>query len=186
MKKLVVVLAIAMLLVPAALFGQQVKGDKELGLNGNLMFSSAGGATTSNGNIFLSLGYFVTRQMEVKFGGGINISATPMDQLDQFGQPTGQRYTMWNNSPMFNAGFVYNFAAEGRKAFPYIGTDFQTVGTVGTNIASSWENMARPNGGVKVFFKRNIAFDTNFGYDKILKTGGGNQFDARMGFLFVF
>ena len=103
-------------------------------------------------------------------------------------------------NPTITAGAVYVFSGDGQKTAPYLGADYSTIGmhsgpnliVSGTKITGNypldWTNNIRPNGGVKFFVKRNLAFDFNVGWDKDLDSNSSdiNTFDIRFGFSYVF
>jgi len=199
----VAVLLVLLLAVPAS--AQQEKGDKELQLNANLSVTSGGGSSTGNGSVNILLGYYLTRQFEIRGGTGIGIMALQACSHTQSSAGvltcTAFDKSQVVGNPTFTAGAVFNFAAQGQKVAPYIGGDYSAIGvhsagalkltsstTFSQNFPLNWTSNIRPNGGIKFFIKRNIALDINVGWEKDLgdNSSGLNTFDTRIGFSYVF
>jgi hypothetical protein len=158
---------------PAA--AQQEQGDKELSIFATTATSFGGGTPTfTNGTIVPGIGYFITRQVEVSGISFISISG---------GGGTG-------TSVDFGLGGTldYNFAKEGRKAFPYLGIELDWFNVSGSPRTNDVE--IRPHGGFKFFVKRNVALDLNAGYRRGIsgpfKDAGLNIIDVRFGIKFIF
>ena len=147
-------------------FAQQEKGDKEVQLNG-FIFATTGDQKIANGNIGVGLGYFITAKNEIGFGTDLTITRGGGD----FSFDAGVR------------GFYrYNFAKSGKKAYPYIDLSMfiEDVKNAGDS------TIALPSFGFKYFFKKNAAFDMNFGYGFLVKEPGQGAIIGRFGLAFIF
>ena len=150
---------------------QQEAGDKEIQVFGNVMTISSSGSSYSSGSVGGSLGYFFTRQLQLSAGafvtlsGGAGSSTTTQTQL--------------------SGGVRYNFATQGRKAFPYVGID---MGTSASSDGSPSQSFYRPSAGFKTFFTRNAAFDINVGYMRFTQQqqDAPTMIDSQFGLSFVF
>jgi hypothetical protein len=151
------------------------------------------------------MGYYVTRQLEVRGGVGGGVREAQACSVTQTVNGI-LTCTEFNNSltvldPTITAGFVFNFSTEGQMTVPYVGADYAAIGVHSpgkiTLVSSTrsfqefvlnWTNNIRPTGGVKFFVRRNIAFDINVGWDKDLGENASdlNTFDMRVGFSYVF
>lgn len=174
-----VVLALGCLFVLSSSgYAQQEKGDSELLLTGNFLVGFGGGESIKFGLGALTYGHYVTRRQEI--GGGIIFlvgkaggSGGDSGGTDYFAGP--------------NAFYRYNFLKAGAKAFPYLGVE--GGGFFGSGDVKA--GYVRPNLGFKYFFKRNVAFDMNVGYERIFASLGGdsgsaNVVDGRIGISFIF
>ena len=165
------------------LFGQAQKGAKELLLSGNVTTFFQGstniivGTQTitipsdsfTNGTLILGLGYYITQQVEVFAGGIITIT----------GGPTGT-----NVAGGMNSAFRYNFSAPGRKAVPYVSLEYFL-----SDASSPKEtSFLRPNGGLKYYFKPNIAIDFNAGWGRNAFADGPklNIINEQIGLVFAY
>jgi hypothetical protein len=154
---------------------QQEKGDKEVQIFGNVSTTTAsggGGGSSSTGSVGGFIGYFLTRQLQLKGGMIVDLSSTSGQT-----QATG----------VLSAGVVFNFATEGRKTFPYVGVDILSIGTSEPN--SQPITAYRPAAGFKTFFTRNAAFDLNVGIEQMTgqqAQNAGTTVDSRFGLAFVF
>src|SRR4029077_7983585 len=70
--------------------------------------------------------------------------------------------------PTITGGFVLHLSGEGQKTVPYVGLDYSAIGahsgpvitlksstTFSQDYPLDWTNNIRPNGGLKLFIKRN-------------------------------
>lgn len=166
-------LLILVAVFPGRVHAQQEKGDKEVQVFGNVSTTStSGGSSSSSGSVGGFIGYFFTRQIQIKGGMIVDLSSSGGSTMT-----TG----------MLSAGLVYNFAAEGRKTFPYLGIDIMSIGTSEPN--SQPMTAYRPSGGFKTFFTRNAAFDLNVGLEQMTgqyAQSGATTVDSRFGLSFVF
>jgi hypothetical protein len=150
---------------------QQQAGDKEVQVFGNVTTISSNGTSYSSGSVGGSIGYFFTRQLQLSGGafvtlsGGGGASTTTQTQL--------------------SGGLRFNFATEGRKAFPYVGMD---MGTSASSDGSPSQSFYRPSAGFKTFFTRNAAFDLNVGYMRFTQQqqDAPTMIDSQFGLSFVF
>ena len=170
--RFITIIAIAALL-PSLAHAQQEKGDKEVQVFGNVSTTTGGdGGNMSNGSVGGFIGYFLTRQIQVKGGMIVDLSSAGGSTTE-----TG----------ILSAGLVYNFATQGRKTFPYVGIDIMSIGNSTPN--SQPTTAYRPSAGFKAFFTRNAAFDMNFGVEQMTgqqAQSAGTTVDSRFGLSFVF
>lgn len=160
-KKIVSGFVVALVLLCCDMaYSQQEKGDIEVlifsagffaDVNGNTVRSrfpdsDFESTTRSRGfNVGGSVGYFLTRRNEL--GGGLNLSVFNTDSC------AGDDDDCRDNTSVglgLNGFYRYNFAREGAKGFPFIGSDF-LVADVTAN--STGNLIARPQVGYKYFSK---------------------------------
>ena len=152
--------------VPA--FAQAEKGDKEVLLNGDVSSSFGGGSTSATtGNVSAGLGYYFTQRVELF--GSVNLS---MSRQATAGTSVDAGVGMSTR---------YNFAQPGVKTVPYLGFEY-SLNSVKNPKNSSF---VEPNGGIKYYLRRNVAFDFNVSYGHALSSaGGGNVVRESVGLVF--
>jgi hypothetical protein len=162
-------LGIAFAVTPAIAAAQQEKGDREIQVFGNLSSTSSdGGGSSTTGMLGGGLGYFLTRQVQLR--GGVILTMNSSEGSS-------------SSSNILTYGMAYNFATEGRRTFPYLGIDGYTVTAEDTPASTA----LRPNGGLKTFLSRNAAFDVNVGLVRLGSEGASSTtVDSRFGLSFVF
>ena len=136
-------------------------------VNGFIFATVAGDQKAGGGNIGVGLGYFITQRSEI----GAGMDLTILRAGGEFSVDAGVR------------GFYrYNFAKTGKKAYPYIDLSMfvEDVKHPGDN------TYAESSFGVKYFFKKNTAFDMNFGYGFAVKEPGQGAIIGRFGLAFIF
>ena len=150
---------------------QQQAGDKEIQVFGNITTISSSGSSYSSGSVGGLIGYFLTRQIQVSGGAFVTLQ----------GGSGGSTTT----STELSGGLRYNFATEGRKAFPYLGID---MGTSASSDGSPSQSFYRPSAGFKTFFTRNAAFDLNVGVMRFTQQqqNAPTMVDSQFGLSFVF
>ena len=151
-------------------FAQAEKGDKEILLNGDTTSSFGGGsASSTTGNVAAGLGYYFTQRVEMF--GSVNLS---MSRQAAAGTSVDAGVGM---------SFRYNFARSGVKTVPYLGFEY-SLNSVENPKDSSF---AEPNGGLKYYLRRNVAFDVNVSYGHALfSAAGGNVIRESVGLIFGF
>ena len=157
-----------LMLLAAPLAAQQQHGDKEFSLGGSLtsLVPDQGDASLS-GFVQLGLGYFMTRNLKLSVGTGINVTSAAESEVSTSGS--------------VSYGLAYYFGSEGRKTYPYIGAG-------GTSFFSS-EPDAQPTTnasgyvGLQHFFSRNAAFYAQAEY---VPQEGASQYLNTFGFRVVF
>jgi hypothetical protein len=152
-------------------FAQQERGDQEIQINGNVNFNAKDIKNTANGSIGLAYGYFLTEKHQVGFQGITAFSG--------------------GGTTFFGEGFYrYNLKAS-EKLRPYVGVATGSFGSTSDTSAAFGNNAyVKPNAGFKYYFKRNVAFDLNGGYQVNFKKPAfsprTHNIDVRMGIALIF
>jgi hypothetical protein len=150
---------------------QAEKGDKEVLLNGDVTssFGADASSATTTGNVTGGLGYYFTQEMELF--GSVNLAmsrqATAGTSVDAG----------------LGVSFRYNFATPGRKTVPYAGFEY-SLNSLRNPTDSSF---VQPNGGLKYYVRRNVAFDVNVSYGHaLLSNASGSVIRESIGLVFGF
>lgn len=162
-----VLLACAVVAAQAA--AQQEAGDKSVSVYGDVSYVSASGSGYTSGVAYGSIGYFMTRQLELDANVGLNFS-------ESSGAGGGTSV-----GTQVGGGVIYNFAVERQTAYPYIGFDYLEVISTGSSLGAY-----RPHGGVRNFLNRNTALVIDAGATMATSAGSTVNPDVRLGLTFVF
>jgi hypothetical protein len=191
-----------LLLSSTELKAQQEKGDVELQFQGTGSIPVKT-PESSNGNLYIKVGKYVTRRQE--FGGSIIVNfsgqttggdptfiSCPSSAPACVGRPAGVypgpvTPTTTTLSVTSGGGLFYSYnITNGGKFFPYFAGELDV-----TNFKqASNTSLAAPSIGFKSFFKRNAALDLNiaYGFNVNNTTGGAGNGTilARYGISFIF
>ncbi len=127
---------------------QQERGDKELGIGGNLRFTQPDdGSSTTSGTVFGSLGVFTTRHLKLSAGLGVNLS-TSDGETQSFG--------------LADYGAYYYFGGRGAKTYPYLGAGASTSfsSSEGAKASTDFAGYA----GIQHFINRQASFFAQTSY----------------------
>ena len=184
-----------LLLTGVTSYGQQQKGDTELGFYG-MYFTSTGKSDfkVSTGNIAVTYGNFFTDHLEIAVSPTLSIitttSTTPVtdyviDPITGLPHYTTTFETSSTTKTTFGIGIylTYSFLAKDAKTVPYLGVilyrpDYSN---------SDDHGAAGINAGAKYFFSRKTAMDLKGNYLFSLnkgQTGGQLLFTIGLSFLF--
>jgi hypothetical protein len=149
---------------------QAAKGDKEILLHGDVTGRFGGDAeSATTGTVAAGLGYYFTNRVEL-FGSvdlSINHQGTAGTSADAG----------------FGTAFRYNISQPDVKLVPYVGLEYSLNSMRNPKDSSFIE----PNGGVKYYIRRNVAFDVNASYGHALfSSGGGSVIRESVGLVFGF
>lgn len=140
--------AAAALTLAAPAGAQQERGDKELGIGGNLRFTQPDeGRSTTSGTVFGSLGVFTTRNLKISAGLGVNLTASE-GETQSFG--------------MANYGAYYYFGGRGAKTYPYLGAGASTAFSSSEGARSSTDFAGYA--GIQHFINRQASFFAQTSY----------------------
>jgi hypothetical protein len=158
MKKFAFIVISAALLaatVAAPAFAQQEKGDVELGLNGDVLFSHSS-PLYSHGDVFVDLGYYVTSKNLV----GISSET----QIDHVNGSTGVSAST-NTSESIYGHYRHLFSLKAHPVlFPYVGAyaggNYDNQGT--TSSDKKFLFAGQGEGGIKYFMSKKAAFEVAY------------------------
>lgn len=148
---------LAALLSASRLAAQQEKGDKEVGIGGNLQYlSTKSGGSTTSGSIFGTFGLYLTRHVKVSVGTALQLSnsSSGAASADAVSGATGGGSNT-TTSGLATGQVTYYFGGPGAKTYPYLGVG----GTTQLSSASGATTSGNVSGvaGLQHFFNRNAS-----------------------------
>jgi hypothetical protein len=169
-------------------------GNKEVSFNGTLNFGIGDNVGTSTGAGNILFGYYLNRNIEVGAGLFFDIMSTMQESADDGDPATEPTLTKSTSGILGPVIFGRYNIHTGTKSLTYFGLEmgvqaYRSDSSDNEKTTNDW--LARPHLGFKHFFKKNVAFDANFGY-KIIASSIKNSvqrsdsIDIRLGLAMVF